>query len=97
MKICWDNLENISLANSGKYFLHINGNKYYEFDPCPECGESYLGQKEGYCSRQCSIKNNEKMMDVIGENNGFFGRKHTEKSIEKNRLSHLGKTTKGYN
>lgn len=91
MKICWDNLEKISLANSGKYFLHINGNKYYEFDACPECGESYLGQREGYCNRQCSIKNNEKM---IGS---FFGRTHSKKSREKNRLVHLGISAKNYN
>jgi hypothetical protein len=81
MKICWDNLEKLRLVKSGKYFIHIeNKNKYYHFDKCPECGESYLGQtKSIYCSRQCSIKNNEVMSNTKGKKNPFYGKEHSKK------------------
>lgn len=40
------------------------------------------------CSKQCS--NLRKKITQRGKNNPFYGKKHSQKSIEKNRLAHIG-------
>lgn len=57
---------------------------------CNVCGEYYENQGRYFCSRKCfyangiSDKTKEKMSKAqTGENNGFYGKKHTDEAIAK--------------
>ena len=61
MKICWDNLENLRLVKSGKYFkVEGKKTKYYHYESCIVCGEPFLasGNNPKTCSIDCRGKKN---------------------------------------
>ena len=93
MKITDENLKLIKVNKNGNFTKIDTGVSLYYFDSCKKCGESYLAQQKnkGYCSKQCSILDNEKMYNVSGENNGFYGHSHNKETKQINRDKHLGK------
>jgi hypothetical protein len=98
MKITSENLELLRITRGGNFIKIDSGSKLFYFESCKECGEPYLAQKnnKGYCSKKCSMLNNDKMCNVKGENNGFFGKHHTEETKKKISSSRKGKYC-GYN
>ena len=83
MKICWDMLEGVWLTQNGNF---RKGTTTYIESVCIECWEPFLAIKSKpnnvFCSGKCSNK---------GNNNPFFGKKHTEDSIDKMSKSQIGK------
>lgn len=63
---------------------------------CRQCNKSFrvspsrlTGKKRIYCcSKRCS--NLRKQVTQAGENNPFYGKKHSQEVIEKNRQAHMG-------
>lgn len=57
MKICWDNLERVSLSNYGN--LVVGGDIYIEMAACVVCGKPYLAARYSnrplskHCSKSC--------------------------------------------
>jgi len=93
MKICWDNLEKhgIRITKRGN-FRDKKGNNYYYHEHCAVCKLPYLSQsKKGNkkCSKHCAWKDNDKLFNTSGKNNGFYGKKHSEETKENNRQKHL--------
>jgi hypothetical protein len=82
MKICWDNLEGIFISKNGNFRSQLKHITYVYKDSCNNCGEPYLTQKStprDFCCGSCAR---------MGENNSFFGRKHSSEvkmSLSKNK------------
>jgi hypothetical protein len=75
MKLCWDNLNNISFSKNGNFKL--NHNTYY-IRMCCECNQEYLGTKQSiYCTNDCKLKSpirtNKLSLTITGK--GKEGRK----------------------
>ena len=99
MKICWDNLEGVSLNSKGNF---SKGSSTYAYmESCAECGEPYLtikSDKRDYCNGGCArigdrnpAKNIDVRRKIVIANTG---RKHTDKTRHNMSLSHMG-TNKG--
>jgi 5-methylcytosine-specific restriction endonuclease McrA len=88
MKICWDTLERVKITCKGNFSIH--GCTYYEYEACPICGESYLGQgrKSKSCSPSCanSFEERKQKLAAIGVLNK--GHIHDEKSKKNMRDNH---------
>lgn len=92
-------MKQIRTTKGGNY-IHINtGAKLFYYEHCKKCGEPYLAQKKnkGYCSRHCSYFDNEKLVNNIGINNSFYGKKHSVATKKKISISRAGKGTKEKN
>jgi hypothetical protein len=106
MKICWDNLEKMTYSKrTGKWY--IGNNTYTYEEKCSACGEPYLkasSSRKTTCSPECRMRgkhHSEETKKKIGEanrnnysnpeNHPFYGRKHSEESIEKMRKAKQGK------
>lgn len=91
MKICWDNLENLVYLKNGvwKRISDKNTSYYYiEMLSCDKCGEPYLTDRyipKNYCSRSCSM-----VGKMVGEDNPFYGKTHTEEIRELLRIKNSG-------
>jgi hypothetical protein len=82
MKLCWDNIENIRLTKNGNFRDIVMGKTYYYKDSCENCHEPFLGNyKNKFCCYECC---NSK------ENNPFYGKHHSESTIEKLRNVNMG-------
>jgi hypothetical protein len=84
MRICYDTLENFKLTKGG-HFTKDDKSFYIERSSCKLCGEPYLTYKykqSDYCSTSCAR---------TGENNNFYGKKHTNSTKVKISTSKLGK------
>jgi len=80
MKICWDNLEkfNIFLSKRGNFYSKNKNCTYYYQDKCFSCKDPFLSRKKIAltCSKKCYGNY------FSGENNNFYGKKHSEKTKE---------------
>lgn len=98
MKICWDNLDTISLTDNGNF--RRKNDLYVEEDSCVYCGEPYLRfkyRKQINCSKSCGkmehvvskeakakIGETRKLRGVsLGKNNPMYGKKHSKETIQK--------------
>jgi hypothetical protein len=88
MKLCWDNIENIKLSSRGNFRDIVNNITYY-LKICEVCGDEFLGYKKysKICSRACNQK---------GKNNSFYGKHHSEKTIDQIKNSTSGKNNYWY-
>ena len=62
MKICWDNLENIKLTKSNRFYNPINRSTYDFVENCIICNEPFLKancSKGMFCSVECRKKSKE--------------------------------------
>lgn len=61
MNLCWDNIENLYLVKSKKYFRdRKTKNKYIVNGPCKNCNNFFLSQpqaKGDFCSHTCASTN----------------------------------------
>jgi len=81
MKICWDNLEGLRYSKrTGKWYKITKkgktSNAYHYVEECETCKEPFLmfiNNKGRFCDNKCSKK---------GKNNPFYGKKHSQKTIE---------------
>ncbi len=88
MKICWDNLENVSFTRNGN-FRHKD-NTYYE-GICDTCGDDYLksyNSKGNFCSNPCRIPSQESRDK---SSKGNLGKIVSQESRDKMSKSHKGK------
>lgn len=89
--ICWDNLEGFIISKNGNLIRRRPRLKFWYIKTCICCGEECLcGHKSSkFCGSKCASS---------GEFNGMYGRsnqanlgkKHTEKTKEKMKLTQLG-------
>jgi hypothetical protein len=104
MRLCYDRLDNLRMAKSGKYWVNIESMaKLYFYDTCKKCGEPFLSQKKskGYCSKECSSTGeNNSMYGKTGEQNSFYGKTHTEevkrKISDNNKGKNIGLSNHNY-
>jgi len=83
LKICWDELEDLFLTKKGNLMRH--NEVYVEKECCKFCGETYLTSRRSpsdFCCRSCSKS---------GQNNPFYGKKHTDSYKSKMSNIHKGK------
>lgn len=96
MKICYDNLVTIEYDNRAKIFftkkyyycksrnkMKASKSNYVYCEMCKNCHNPYLTRKarpSNFCSTSCANS---------GENNPFYGRRHTRKSRQKIIKNHI--------
>jgi 5-methylcytosine-specific restriction enzyme A len=88
MKLCWDNIEDLYLTKRGNLRKRNYPGIIWIIKTCKQCGDEFLAQKRSkgyYCSTKCSGKAH------IGENNGFYGKTHTDKTKKSLSESKMGK------
>jgi hypothetical protein len=71
MKLCWDNIDTLSLSLRGNFLVN---NKTRYLCECTICEELYISSRNNnsYCSNDCKKEYFE------GDGNPFYGREHTE-------------------
>ena len=94
MKITPEIMERIHVTKKGNLVDRITGAKYFYYDACKQCGEPYIGQinSKGHCSHECSRLSNEKMCNINGKNNPFYGKKHSKETKKKISEGNKGRT-----
>ena len=110
MKICWDNLEKIKYNKNKKGWYDKNWQLWVYKEKCKNCGEPFLAvryNKGLFCSNSCSNSGENNYWygkSLIGEKHPLYGKrgkkspnwgkKHSKETIEKIKLSNMGKKHK---
>jgi hypothetical protein len=99
MKICWDNLENIRFNKSNNNFRDIVKKKTYYLRVCENCGDDFLGLKNGrFCCNSCaSSGENHPFYGKTGEKCHNYGRCHSEETKRRISNSLKGENNFWYN
>jgi len=91
MKACWDNIECLKYRKKAGVLWNPQNNIVWHIkEACKVCGEPFLGASSNpiYCSTVCKGRDQEELL--VGENNPFYGKKHSKetiaKTIQRNRL-----------
>lgn len=86
MKVCWDNLHNFKLTVHGNFKRPYDKSTYHE-RLCASCGDICLTKsphkEQSFCNHKCKADFFNKRRNYCGENNSFYGKKHSEESKRK--------------
>lgn len=94
MKLCWDNMERITLSQRGNFLIDGKYTALY-MESCNKCSEPYLTykiHKSEYCCISCTKQGAmNPMYNRTGKSSPNYGRKRTEESRAKMSASATGR------